>query len=239
MEVPGRLYKYLPSCYADSFVERGVVLFRNLAHFRMIEDIGRRDLLEGLHMDYPDNPVTITSLHGRGWFRGRAAFLNSINTQRLFVFCLSEILDDSLFEKFSADACVEIVNPLEFIRRCRVAVRKKFYFRDSDLLYRAISYYLPNRPAPIDVTNPRQLAFCKHEKYAVEREYRLAFALKGALKRTRRMVRIDEGFSFDEEIAALNSDKREVMAPSATSLLCIRAHQSRLLAEFHPLFLLQ
>lgn len=219
-EVPGRLYKYLPSCYADSFVERGVVLFSNLAHFRMSEDIGRRDLLEGLHRDYPDNPVTIKAMHGHGWFRGRAAFLNSINTQRLFVFCLSEILDDSLFKRFSSDACVEIVNPLEFIRRCRVAVGKNFRFRDSSLLDGFISYYLPNRPAPIDVTNPRQLAFCKHEAYAVEREYRLAFPLKGALKQTRRIVRM-EGFSFDEEIAALISAKQKVIIGSISDIATV------------------
>jgi hypothetical protein len=215
-EVPERLYKYLPSRYADSFVNRGDVLFRNLAYFRKIEDIGRRDLLEGLHMDYPDNPITIEAIHGPGWWRGRAAFLNSIDSQRLFIFCLSEILDDSLFKKFSADVCIEIINPLEFIRRCRVAVGKKFYFRDSGLLHGAISYYLPNRPAPIDVTNPRQIAFCKHEAYTDEREYRLIIPLRGALKHTRRIV--NEHFSFDEEITAGVSDERHVIVGSISDI---------------------
>jgi hypothetical protein len=210
MAVPGRLYKYLPSRYLDSFVGQGLLLFRNLTHFRKIEDIGRRDLLEGLHLDYPDNPVSVTSLDGSARFYGRAAFINSINTQLLFVFCLSEILDDSLFKKFSSDACVEIINPSEFIRRCRVAVAKTFFFRDSPLLDRGISYYMPNRPAPIDVHNPRHLAFCKHESYADEHEYRLAFALRGAFKQTRRLVRMGGGFSFDEELEVLTSDKREV-----------------------------
>jgi hypothetical protein len=82
-------------------------------------------------------------------------------------------------------------------------------------------HYLPNRPAPIDVTNPRQIAFCKHEAYAVEREYRLAFPLKGALKQTRRMVRMDGGFSFDEEIAALISDKREVIIGSISDIATV------------------
>ncbi len=224
MEIPGQLYKYLPSRYVDSFVKQGIVLFRNLAHFRKSEDIGRRDLLEGLHLDYPDNPVTIQARHGSGWFRGRAAFLNSINTQRLFVFCLSEILAGSLFKKFSSDACVEILNPLEFIRRCRVAVGKKFYFRDSGLLNGPVSYYAPNRPAPIDVTNPRRLAFCKHESYADEHEYRLAFSLQGALKQTRRIVRLDGGFSFDEEIGVLVSDERKVIIGSISDIATVHTY---------------
>ena len=224
MEVPARLYKYLPSRFVDSFVKRGDVLFRNLAYFRKIEDRGRSDLLEGLHMDYPDTPITIRTVDGRLRWQGRAAFLNSINSQRLFIFCLSEIFDGSLFEEFRVDACVEIVNPPEFIRRCRVAVGKQFRFRDSSLLHGVTFYYMPNRPAPIDVTNPRQIAFCKHEAYAYQREYRLAFPLNGAFKLTRRIV--NEHFSFDEEIAAGVSDERHVIIGSINDIATVHTRSS-------------
>ena len=218
-QVPARLYKYLPSRFADNFVRRGDVLFRNLAYFRKVEDRGRNDLLEGLHMDHPDNPITIEAVDGRVRWQGNAAFLNSIDPQRLLIFCLSEIQDESLFEEFSADACVEIVDPPEFVRRCRVAVGRQFRFRDSGLLHGRTFYYAPNRPAPIDVTNPRQIAFCKHEAYSHQREYRLAVPLRGALKLTRRIV--NELFSFDEEIAAGAPDERHVIIGSISDIATI------------------
>jgi len=209
MGVPARLYKYLPSRFADDFVRRGDLFFCNLAHFRKIEDRGRRDLLEGLHMDRPDGSITIEMKSSGYRWQGKASFLNAIDPQRLLVLCLSELLLDSLFEKFRSDTCVEITDPSEFIRRCRMAVEKQFQFRDSDLLHGGVLYYAPNRPAPIDVTNPKQIPFCKHETYSQEREYRLAVPLKGALTVTRRIV--NELFSFDEEVAAGISDERHVI----------------------------
>jgi hypothetical protein len=73
---PERLYKYLPLRFVESVVGRGDILFRNLAYFRKVEDRGRTDLLEGLHMDYPDNPITIDAAAGGRLWHGRAAFLN-------------------------------------------------------------------------------------------------------------------------------------------------------------------
>jgi hypothetical protein len=231
MEVPTRLYKYLPLCFADNLLRHGDVLFRNLAYFRKIEDRGRRDLLEGLHMDYPDNPVAIEAPDRGMLWRGRAAFLNSINPERLFVFCLSEGLDDALFQEFLADACVEIDDPSEFIRRCRVAVARKFLLRDSGLLHGRVSYYAPNRAAPIDVTNPKQIAFCKHAPYANQREYRLAVPLKGAFKLTRRIV--NQRFSFDEEVAAGVSDERHVTIGSISDIATVHTRLVSVPASSH------
>ena len=61
---PTRLYKYLPSRYLDAFVHRGEILFRNMAYFRKIEDKGRADLLEGLHVDRPDGGLMLTRQDG-------------------------------------------------------------------------------------------------------------------------------------------------------------------------------
>lgn len=229
---PARLYKYLPSRFADGFVRRGDLLFRNLAYFRKIEDRGRGDLLEGLHMDRPDNPIAIEAVDTRVRWQGRGAFLNSIDPQRLLVFSLSEILTDSMFGEFNADTCVEIMDPPEFIRRCRIAVGRQLHFRDSSLLYGRVFYYAPNRAAPIDVTNTRQIPFCKHEAYSHQREYRLAVPLRGGLKLTRRIV--NELFSFDEEIAASVPDERRVIIGSMSDIATIHTRGSSSIAEQSP-----
>lgn len=77
-----------------SFVEQGVVLFQNLAYFAQQEDQARGDIREGLHVDHPDNDVTITDATGKLLVRGDLSFINSVELNRLFAFCLSEAFDE-------------------------------------------------------------------------------------------------------------------------------------------------
>lgn len=149
MEAPERLFKYLPRRFADVFVRRGLLLLRNLAYFRRIEEKGRADLLEGLHADYPDHDVEIRSVDGRAYSKGRMAFLRSINQDRLFVFCVSEVLDDNLFREFSADACVEIVDAAAFLARRSSVLGSQPRFSDSGLLHGRVEYGLDMHEADL------------------------------------------------------------------------------------------
>ena len=159
-------------------------------------------------MDRPDNDITIEAVDGGLTWKGPAAFLNSINHNRLLIFCLSEVLSEDLYTEFGADACIELVDPEEFIRRCQEVVCTQPRFAESGLLHNRVEYYAPNAPAIRSVKDPRCIPFFKHQTYSRQREYRLAVALRGGLKMTQRIV--NEQFTFDEELAAGRSDHRHV-----------------------------
>jgi hypothetical protein len=215
VEAPSRLFKYLPSRFVNTFVERGDLLFRNLSYFRKVEERGRKDLLEGLHMDRPNTPITIPKRDGTFW-RGRAAFLNSIDPNGVFVFCLAEILSEPLFREFG-DACVEIMDPVQFIQRCDAAVGAQECFAEAGLLHGRVEYYAPQRPVVGNVKNPRQIPFFKHQDYFHQTEYRLAMALKGALRLTESIV--NDLFSFDDEVADGIEDSRHVFLGSIRDIV--------------------
>ena len=217
-----RLYKYMPESFIPQFIERGDLLFRNLSYFRQIEERGRSDLLEGLHMDYPDNDITIQTTDGRVSWKGRAAFLNSINTDRLFVFCLSEVLSPALYAEFNADACAEILDTVEFLQRCCHTVSAQPRFAETGLLHDQVEYYAPNKPAKRNVKDPRSIPFFKHEAYSNQHEYRLAVALRNGLKITQRIV--NEAFTFDKEVLAGKPAHRHVFIGSIKDI--VRVHKA-------------
>ncbi|MCU7808552.1 MAG: hypothetical protein KZQ73_11895, partial [Candidatus Thiodiazotropha sp. (ex Semelilucina semeliformis)] len=157
-----KLYKYMPSQYAGSFVKKGDLLFRNLSYFRQYEDNKRGDPLEGFHRDNPDNDVTLSDPKtGRILAKGDFSFLNSTNTDSINVFCLSMRHDSRLYKEFCSDCCIEILDPDEFIRRTRIAVKKLISTHQSGLLHREVIYYHDNKPAGFDIKNPKNLAFVK------------------------------------------------------------------------------
>ena len=217
--MPDRLYTYMRRQFVDEVVERGVLLFRNLAYFRQIEDKGRADLLEGLHMDAPDNDVELKSVDGTASYKGPAAFLRSINQERFFVFCLSEIHDPALYREFGAERCVEIRDVPEFLRRCERRIARQRRFADSGMLHGGVEYYAPNRPVQGDITDPRQLPFFKHDAYSHQREFRLAAALSGGLKTLQRIVR--PGFSFEDEVLAGRAAERKIVVGPLVDIVSV------------------
>jgi hypothetical protein len=216
------LFKYLPSKYLPSFLERGDLLFRSLSYFRHIEEQGRGDLLEGLHMDRPDSPITIRTVDGSWHWEGDGAFLNRIKPDRLLVFCMSEMLSEDLFREFSADACVEIVDPGEFLRRCSAVINRQPRFRESGLLHRRVLYYAPNRPLGASPKDVQLLPFCKHNAYSHQHEYRLAVALKGGLRLTQQIV--NKLFTWDEELAKATTTERHVVIGPLKDIAVVHRH---------------
>ena len=209
MSTPMRLYKYLPQQFVKKFVDRGNLLFRNLSYFRKIEDKGRNDFLEGLHMDYPNNDMIIETTNGRTRWEGRAAFLNSINPDRVFVFCLSEILSNELFIEFNADTCVEIIETEEFISRCNETISRQQRFSESGLLHDRVEYYAPNKRTKRNVKDPLCIPFFKHKSYSHQREYRLSVSTHGGLNLKKRIV--NKLFTFNDEVATGKSAHRNVV----------------------------
>jgi hypothetical protein len=97
------LYKYLPERFADAFIGRGEVLFRSLSYFRAVEHAARGDEIEGVHVDAPDNDVTLETSTGLR-IVGPHRFLNSIDQDRTYAFCCSTEFNASLFDEFDAGA---------------------------------------------------------------------------------------------------------------------------------------
>jgi len=194
------LFKYLPMRYARALVERGEVLFRSLSYFRQHEHAARGDEIEGVHIDAPDNPVTLHDRTQGFSVTGPYRFLNSIDQDRVFAFCCSQQLSADLMTAFQADACVRILDPEWFFLRCSRGAMRHFTIEHPGVLHRPVEYFDPAKPAPISVTDPRNLPFFKHMAFASQDEYRGVFARRGGFKLHRRIVQ--PAFTFADEIAA-------------------------------------
>ena len=207
---PTRLYKYLPSRYLDAFVHRGEILFRNMAYFRKIEDKGRADLLEGLHVDRPDGGLKLTRQDGTALHHDGAAFINSVNTDRVFIFCLATILDDGLYKEFKADTCVQLLDTKEFVNRCERKVKKQRRFSENGFMHAPVEYYAPNEPTVRPVQDPIWIPFFKHLDYSHQHEYRLRVALAKGLKPTKRIV--NRAFSLEEDaVSGIESSRKLII----------------------------
>jgi len=198
MEIPEKLYKYLPSKYVNSVVQKGSFLFRNLSYFRQYEDNRRGDPLEGFHRDNPDNDITITNPTTGKVIKGDFSFLNSTNTDLIQVFCLSKLFDKDLFDEFEADACLEIFEVDEFLRRSKIAVKKLISSHSSGLLFDSVWYYKENAPVGFDIKDPKNLSFAKGIHYQNQEEFRLVFGSKKAFNLTQQIV-VNNNYDFIAE----------------------------------------
>jgi hypothetical protein len=198
MTLPDRLFKYLPSRFVPAVIERGEVLFRNLTYFRKSEHTGRRDLLEGIRLDFPGTDVTLETVDpdtgtpdGRIKVSRPMARMEAINPERVMVFCLSTRLDRDLFAEFEADSCLEIVNPEAFLDRVSRVVGRQKRFAGTGLLHRSVEYYSPRAAPPMPDLVPSDVAFVKHDLYRHRAEYRLVTSLTRGLQ-------LSESFALPE-----------------------------------------
>jgi hypothetical protein len=199
IDTPKRLYKYLPYKYVKQIIQEGALLFRNLTYFRQYEDRIRGDQAEGIHIDNPDNHVTINILNKGITLIDDCSFLNSIEQDKVFVFCMSTILKQNLFDEFGADSCIVIENVSNFLLRCRSAIMRSPNYCKCGFLHRQVDYYRPNECAQRSVKDSKNLPFFKAANFEHQCEYRLVCGLKDALKLKQRLVK-NKGFSFSDEI---------------------------------------
>ena len=195
MDSPEKLYKYLPSKYVNSVVRKGDLLFRNLSYFRQYEDNQRGDPFEGFHRDNPDNDITINNLSTGKVIKGDFSFLNSTNTDLIYVFCLSKKVDPNLYVEFKADACIEIIDVVEFLKRTMFAVKRLLSAHSSGLLSGSVMYYKENAPAGFDIKNPKNLSFAKGRHYQHQEEFRLVFGSKKGFNLTQQIV-VNQSYDF-------------------------------------------
>lgn len=199
------LYKYLPLVHATSMLERGEVLTRSLSYFRAVEHRARGDQIEGMHVDAPNNDVTLTSNTGIRSV-GRYRFLRSVRQDRVFAFCCSTEYDARLFESFEADACVVIRDEAEFFERLRKAIKRTGVAVKPYLRHGRVAYFDPAAEAPIDVTKAKNLPFLKHQAFEEQREYRAVYAGRGAYKVLMRIVQ--PAFTLESEVRMAKKHQR-------------------------------
>ena len=205
-----KLYKYLPSQYAEGFVTKGDLLFRNLSYFRQYEDNRRGDPLEGFHRDNPDNDVTLSDPKtGKVLAKGDFSFLNSTNTDLINVFCLSKEHEEKLYTEFNSNCCIEILDAEEFIRRSRIAVKRLVSAHESGLLHGEVIYYHDNAPAGFDIKKPKKLAFAKGVHYQHQNEYRLVFGARKAFNLTQQIV-VNASYDFIGEAKKGNPKDKHI-----------------------------
>lgn len=216
-----RLYKYLPSQFAENVVRKGDLLFRNLTYFRQYEDNRRGDPLEGFHRDNPDNDITLSDPKtGKVLAKGDFSFLNSTNTDLIYVFCLSKSHKPELYEEFKADYCIEIINTEEFIRRSKIAVKRLISSHKSGLLHGDVNYYFENAPAGFDIKNPKNLAFAKGVHYEHQEEFRLVFGNRKAFDLKQQIV-VNASYDFIGETKKGTSKEKHVFIGNLNDIVKI------------------
>lgn len=200
LDVPEILYKYLPCEYVEQVLREGALLFRNLTYFRRYEDRIRGDEAEGIHIDHPDNPITIEVLNRPvPPVIGDFSFLNSIEQDKIFVFCLSTVLEYRLFDEFKADCCIVIEDVPKFLLRCHSGIMRYGVLNKCGFLHRKVDYYRSNEAVQRSVKDPKDLPFFKDVQFKQQSEYRLVCGMKGAFTLKRRIVD-NKIFSFRDEI---------------------------------------
>lgn len=200
------LFKYLPEEFAELFVEQGLVLFRSLSYFRRVEHEERGDEIEGVHVDAPTRPVSIDNLSTGKRLVGNFRFLNSIDQDRVFAFCCSQVASLGLMKRFGATACVQILDPSLFFLRCSIAAKRHFPLDPPGLLHGPVEYFDPAGPTMTDVKDPTRLPFFKHFGFGSQVEYRGVIARRGGLSLLERIAHPD--FTFAAEIAQAKPSER-------------------------------
>lgn len=204
----------------DDVTRKGTVLFRNLSYFRQMADLSRGDYLEGHHRDNPDRDVTITSKSTGVTISGDFSFLNSTNTDKTFIYCLSTLHDERLYDDFSSDACIEIMEPEEFIRRVRIAVKRLISIDPAGLLFGPVHYYAANKPSKFNIKNPKELVFLKDEDYSYQREFRLVFGRRNAFKLEQRIV-VNSAYDFRSATKHLIPNEKHIMIGPILDLVTV------------------
>lgn len=176
------IYKYFHNLdFQKIFLERGEVYFNSLSYFLSCEDKNRRDAVEDSSLYRPAEGLEITKAFSQTFLDPRTLISKVKRPERVFVFCTSTELNDNLYKKFHANACIEISNLEEFNRRLIVALHKKMKLgtvKNGTLLSGAVDYYHHEDEPGIRHACPDQIIMSKIADpfFTIEKEYRFAFA---------------------------------------------------------------
>ena len=168
----------------------GKILFRNLPYFKKLDDKARGDKNEGSHIDSPSNLVTLTFRQGST--HGNFSFINSLKyPEKVFIFCLSEKYDNTLYKAFNSDVCIQINNAQEFFQLCKCSfnkIRSLKFDKETGLINKKVEYFEYNKRTEGNVKDPCCIPFFKHQSFSNQKEYRLIFGKRWAFKKLQQEI---------------------------------------------------
>lgn len=193
--IEGSLYKYLPSEYAESYT-KGEILFRPLSYFIFSDGNGRGDPTEGTHIDWPHDDVSFDVFEPdaktyKGTMKGDFALRRSVkHPHKSFIHCTSRRFDFELFDRFSADCCIEIREPKTFANLLRSAIKMQIPFLDKQgVIFENVEYYdIKQARVCRDIDRAENIPFFKPIEYKCEAEFRFLFARPSGLQTTLKLT---------------------------------------------------
>ena len=175
------LFRYLSLEHAEALVHRGEVLFRSLSYFRDYEDNGvRADPDEGTLVHRPKAGLTVRVERIGQEITVPYTFESTAREDDIFIYCVSTRKSASIASRFSASACVEILDGPEFVLRIRAALDRSPGVHAGRLLHEPVRYYEHHEPPIVDWALPERIALRKPSSFSWQHEYRLAFEVNGA-----------------------------------------------------------
>ncbi|PHV38586.1 hypothetical protein [Janthinobacterium sp. BJB304] len=178
------VYKYIPEQYVANFL-RGEVLFRSLSYFRDLEDEEKKvrgDMYEGTRLHQKPEGLDLMLNDDPKPTIMQGSFESRVQSDDIFVFCLSTVLSTDLANDFKTTACIEIHNPSYLIGRIRSALERRPSVKNKKLLHDTVQYYGPEQEVGVAWALPDRIAMSKTRDYEWQSEYRLAFSIKNAFE---------------------------------------------------------
>lgn len=176
-----KVYKYLPSQYAERMLHQGENLFRSLSYFQDLEDGGvRQDDHEGILSHRPSEGAEITNVTSGEIFKLPHRFESEALVDQIFVACFSTELSKDLAAEFGADACVEVTDSMKLVARVRGALRLRAAVDKKVIPFGLVEYRTGEEPPVVDWALPEKIAMLKRVEYKRQKEFRIAFAVRDA-----------------------------------------------------------
>ena len=177
------IYKYFTAeAHANSFMEKGALMFRPLSYFRAIEDGEvRGDPNDGTLTYAPEGGLVLTkedgtTIHLDGW-----RFSSAAKHDEIYVFCVSNILSADLAARFGTPICVEVFDPEIIANRLKARAHADSKLDYGQTQHARIDYRDPEQVPEADWALPEKIAFIKPPLFAWQDEYRYAVGRRNAL----------------------------------------------------------
>lgn len=172
-----KVYKYLPSQYAERLLSKGELLFRSLSYFQDLEDDGvRQDDHEGILSHRPADGLEINNISSGEAFNLPHRFESEALVDQIFVACFSTELSSDLAAEFGADACIEITDVIRLVARVRGVLRLRSAVDKKVLPFGLVEYRTGEEPPIVDWALPEKIVMLKRVEYQRQKEFRIAFA---------------------------------------------------------------
>ena len=184
------LLRFGPKKFMRELSDTGGLLFQEASTFGQAENLSvRDDELTLLMKRYvpKDELKLIRGAPDAKTIKGRGAALNySLSCPDFLVLCMTDTINLRLVSDWNAEAVVVIHDPTEFTKRLKNAARGMIKNAGGDDLESGKVQYID----PYFPLDHPDVPFCKHYKFAYQREFRFVVRGSNALDFTKRKLEV-------------------------------------------------